>query len=127
MKETYKNFYYTGMFVLLLISCSLTKALPVNKVMQSSSGSSKSRTSGASIYVSEVMPCTVETGYLEGRVNMRFGAGTTFGVQTVLEEGERLEILDTGDWLTVKTGDGLVGYIKSEYCMIGEKTNEKSR
>ena len=120
MKGTHKNIYYFGILVLLLISCSLTKTLPINKTTQSSSIPLKSRAFAASGHVPEIMHCTVETGYFEGRVNLRAGAGLTFGVQIVLEEGDRLEILDIGDWLTVRTTDGLVGYIKSEYCMIGE-------
>ena len=122
MKRNYKNIYILGVLALLLISCSLVKTIPVDKVTQSSSTHLKSRdlVHPVQIHTPKLIYCTVETGYVQGQVNLRSGAGLTFDVLDVLEEGGRLEVLTIGDWLNVSTADELTGYIKSKYCRIGE-------
>ncbi|MBT3190362.1 MAG: SH3 domain-containing protein [Anaerolineae bacterium] len=129
MEEVYKKYYLFGMLALLLISCSLTNTnntIRMNKTTQSSSINSKSRDIKNISNDPAIKHCSIETGYSQGRVNLRGGAGLTFDVLIVLKEGDRLEVLDNGSWLAVRTEDGLVGYIKSNFCTKGEKTNEES-
>jgi hypothetical protein len=37
-----------------------------------------------------------------------------------LEKGDRLTVLELGDWLQVETDTGLTGYINGAYCANGE-------
>lgn len=60
--------------------------------------------------------CNVQTGIDNGAVNLRGCAGTWCEVKRILTEGERLNILQAGNWTRVTTEDGVTGYINSTYC-----------
>lgn len=61
--------------------------------------------------------CTIKTGYAGGRVNLRFGDGTSHAVNSILSEGERLTIITNGaNWIQVKTESDAHGWIKSKFC-----------
>lgn len=60
--------------------------------------------------------CVITTGYPDGTVNLRKGAGTQYGVYKVVHEGDRFRIVRTvGDWYAVVGDDGS-GFIRAEYC-----------
>jgi SH3-like domain-containing protein len=57
--------------------------------------------------------CTV-TAYT---LNMRTGAGMSYAVKWILEQGDRLQIAATaGDWLKIETAQHVTGWIHSHYC-----------
>lgn len=60
--------------------------------------------------------CTVSTGVPEGGLNLRTGAGTEYSVIRVLNEGEVLRVITTGQWLEVIDSQGNQGFINSTYC-----------
>ena len=64
--------------------------------------------------------CIVTAGYL----NFRACGATSCDVIEVLEEGDRLTVINAGSWYHVKTDDGAPGYVKSTYCEIAEVQNE---
>ncbi len=61
--------------------------------------------------------CNVDTGIEGGTVNLRECAGTACSVLAVVTEGERLDILTSGEWMNVTTVDGVTGWINSNYCI----------
>jgi len=120
MKGNYKNIYISGGLTLLFLSCSLLKPLPINKAVLSPSSTSKLVSNTKPVLHQSIAYCTVKTGYEDGQVNLRAGAGLNFDVLVVMKEYDRLEVLNLGDWLNVKSTDGVVGYINSNYCKPGD-------
>jgi len=55
--------------------------------------------------------CTVSASVL----NLRKGAGTEFETIAWLKKGEEIEILTEGNWLKVKTAEG-IGFVSGRYC-----------
>lgn len=60
--------------------------------------------------------CTVTAGLL----NLRSCGGTDCEVLAVLKQGDRLTVLELGDWLKVESDTGAAGFVNSNYCEIGE-------
>jgi uncharacterized protein YraI len=68
--------------------------------------------------------CQVKTGIQEGTLNMRTCGGTYCPSVIVLREGARLIEIETqvvDGWLSVKTADGLVGWVSSKYVICEEE------
>ena len=114
-----KGFYVLALAVLLVISCSLTNPEALSAAIVKMP---PKRPQNADTLKSEQTPttspqrCTVDTGTAQGRLNLRACPGTNCGVIFVLDEGDRLTILELGEWLQVQTDDGGTGYINSNYC-----------
>ena len=55
------------------------------------------------------------------RLNLRAGAGSSYGVLTVLELGAQVTVLDdsNAEWVKVRTGSGQEGYCSREYLNMG--------
>lgn len=54
----------------------------------------------------------------EWRINLRSGAGTGFRILQVLETGDSVQVLERGgDWTQVRTSNGNVGWVPSQYLM----------
>lgn len=60
--------------------------------------------------------CKISTGLEAGTVNLRTCASMDCQIIRVLGEGEALEVIASGEWLQVKTGEGLTGYVNSKFC-----------
>lgn len=120
MKGKNKKFFTLNVLTLLLFSCSLVQPLSTTKALKSFQRKAKSTSLSRPALGNDPVHCVVTTGYEEGLVNLRAGAGVTFDVLLVLEETRRLEVLDLGDWFKVSTAEGVIGYINSKYCKIGE-------
>ena len=60
--------------------------------------------------------CTVATGYNQGALNLRRGAGTQYAVIRTLAEGETLIVIKRAAWLEVIDNQGTRGFINSKYC-----------
>lgn len=106
---------------LLLLSCSLLNpSLATEKTLQSSAQGDKSVSLARSVLTNDAIYCVVATGYEEGLINLRVGAGVDFYVLVVLPENTKLEVLDDDDWLKVRTAEGVAGYMNSKYCKLGE-------
>ena len=54
-------------------------------------------------------------------VNLRRGAGSNYGVLRALAAGERMIFLARqGDWVKVRLGDGVVGYVAAGLVAVVE-------
>jgi uncharacterized protein YgiM (DUF1202 family) len=65
--------------------------------------------------------CRVVSGYEDGTVYLREGAGIQYPVLTVLHENDILEYLGKSDnnWVNVRL-DNFVGYVNSKYVACAE-------
>ena len=61
--------------------------------------------------------CVVSTGTPGGFLNLRAGPGMAYGVLQVLQEGQRVTLLQAGTWYQVQAG-GAVGWIHSHFCEV---------
>ena len=119
-----KSFYILALAVLLVISCSLTEngATMSAAIVKTPPERPQITNQPETIATPTKGPqrCTVATGTAAGRLNMRACAGTNCGVIFVLDEGDRLTVIDAGSWYHVKTEAGAAGFVNSNYCQIGE-------
>lgn len=71
----------------------------------------------------------VMTKYPNSTVNLRWGAGTGYGVAGRLGRGARLEILDqSGDWYKVQAaGSSLTGWMSKTYVSLGLNARTTAR
>ena len=117
MKNQYTKLFAIAGLALLLISCSLLNpSLASDQILENPAPPDKSANLARSVLSIQGHYCSVETGYADGFVNLRDGASVTFQVLLVLPEKTRLEVLEEGNWLKVKTETGVVGYINARYC-----------
>ena len=63
------------------------------------------------------LACEVSTGTPGGFLNLRAGPGMAYRVLQVLEEGQRVTLLQAGTWYQVQAG-GAVGWIHSHFCEV---------
>jgi hypothetical protein len=66
----------------------------------------------------EIPVCKLTSGYPDGTVNLRNGAGMQFGVLVVLTEGDQLDNLnqDENGWLFVRQSrSGIEGWVNSQF------------
>lgn len=69
----------------------------------------------------------VMTKYPSSKVNLRWGAGTGYGVSARFGRGTRLEILDqSGDWYKVSSG-GTTGWMSKSYVSLGLSARTTAR
>lgn len=69
----------------------------------------------------------VMTKYPSSKVNLRWGAGTGYGVAARFGRGTRLEILDqSGDWYKVSSG-GTTGWMNKAYVSLGLNARTTAR
>ena len=104
---------------LLVISCSLTNGATMSAaILATSTGTPTAARIDQPTPTPSPTPdrCTVTAHAL----NLRAGAGTSYSVLAVLDEGDDLTILTAGHWLQVETITGAAGWINSKYCKIGE-------
>lgn len=63
---------------------------------------------------------TVMTNTVNGKVNLRKGAGTTYASVTTLSRGTQLKVTgSSGNWYAVETMNGQTGYIAKTYVSFG--------
>ena len=113
-----KTFILGGLAILLL-SCSLTNGATIGAaILATPPGTPTAARIDQPTPTPTPRPesCTVTAHAL----NLRAGAGTSYSVLAVLDEGDRLTVLELGDWLQVETDTGLTGYINGAYCANGE-------
>jgi len=112
-----KTLYLLALAALFAISCSLTNGETIGAaVLTTPSPSPTAARIDATPSPSPTQEfCTVITGAKDGRLNLRRCAGTSCEVLAVLEEGDRLQVIDAGNWHHVQTDAGK-GWINSNYC-----------
>ncbi len=114
-----KRFYILALAATLLLACGTTVGAAVLKMPPKRPQNADSLKSEQTPTTSPLR-CTVTAGYL----NFRACGATSCDVIEVLEEGDRLAILELGDWLQVQTDAGAIGWASSNYCEIAEVQNE---
>jgi len=108
------------LIVVLLGACSPYADIDPSKTPTTSPTPSRTATAEV-IHLETPTPtlttCTVKTGVPAGNLNIRTGAGTSYAVISLLQEGQVLTL--TGDkrgaWIEV-TNNHLTGWINSKYC-----------
>jgi hypothetical protein len=68
--------------------------------------------------------CRVKTGYPDGTVNLRRGAGLNFGVRAILNENDVLESLgirENGFLKIVRQSDNATGFVKELYIICPDE------
>jgi hypothetical protein len=63
--------------------------------------------------------CIVTTGIQDGRANIRACGSRSCAVLAVALEGDALQVVTSGLWHEVKTGNETTGFIFSELCKKG--------
>ena len=117
-----KTLFILGALVALVISCSLSDGASIGAaVLASPSVATESPQRvqpDQPIQTPAPSPelCTVTAGLL----NLRSCGGTHCGVLAVLKQGDRLTVLELGDWIEVQPDKGAAGFVNSSYCKIGE-------
>jgi uncharacterized protein YgiM (DUF1202 family) len=98
----------------LLTSCSPYAAIETNWSQTPTATASMTATvTNVTLSPTPLPSCTV-TAYT---LNMRTGAGMSYAVKWILEQGDRLQIAATaGDWLKIETAGHVTGWIHSHYC-----------
>lgn len=93
-----------------------------------SAGSNTSGNTASSAAVSGTV-AQVMTKYPSSTVNLRWGAGTGYGVAGKLGRGSRLEILDqSGNWYKVYSADkNLTGWMSKTYVSLGLNARTTAR
>ena len=89
-------------------------------VSSSSSGNSSSSSTGSSSSSST----TIQSGAVKvnGGLNVRSGAGTSYSVIGSLSNGSKVEIVETsGTWYKIKYGSGY-GYVSKDYITINTRS-----
>ena len=92
----------------------------VYKTYVSTGGSSSSSSSYDNSYASGMVG-HVSTKYSGSSVNVRYGAGTGYGVVTSVTPGTKVSILGTsGNWYQIEIpSKGLIGFISTTYVTLG--------
>ncbi len=112
---------FAGLCLLVLLtSCLEMPAAPQTVTpVPSSTGTAQP---SPSLTASALPVCYVSTGIDNGALNIRTGAGVNHSVIRVLQEGDVLTMKGgkIGNWIKVKTGDSLTGWINSNYCRKGK-------
>ncbi|MBP3914804.1 N-acetylmuramoyl-L-alanine amidase, partial [Clostridium sp.] len=88
-------------------------------VILNNSGSNNSNNSNAT---------TIQTGTIKvnGALNVRSGAGTSYSVIGSLSNGAKVEIVETsGSWYKIKYGSGY-GYVSKDYVTVSSTSNSDS-
>ena len=89
-------------------------------VSSSSSGNSSSSSTGSSSSSSTTIQSG--TGKVNGGLNVRSGAGTSYSVIGSLSNGSKVEIVETGGtWYKIKYGSGY-GYVSKDYITINTRS-----
>ena len=91
-------------------------------VILNNSGSNNSNNSGNS------NATTTQTGTIKvnGALNVRSGAGTSYSVIGSLSNGAKVEIVETsGSWYKIKYGSGY-GYVSKDYVTVSSTSNSDS-
>jgi len=110
-----KTLFILGALVALLISCSLSDGASIGAaVLSRATGTPTAARIDQPTQTPTPRPesCTVTAHAL----NLRAGAGTSYSVLAVLDEGDRLTVLARGHWLQVETITGAAGFVHSNYC-----------
>ena len=110
-----KTLFILGALVALLISCSLSDGASIGAaVLSRATGTPTAARIDQPTPTPTPRPesCTVTAHAL----NLRAGAGTSYSVLAVLDEGDRLTVLARGHWLQVETITGAAGFVHSNYC-----------
>lgn len=103
--------------LLALVACGLSAPSASVTQLMSKKANPTTLTSSSKV-------CQVKTGIEEGTLNMRTCGGTYCPSVSVLREGARLIEIETqavDGWLSVKTADGLVGWVSSKYVICEEE------
>ena len=88
-------------------------------VSSSSSGNSSSSSTGSSSSSTTIQSGTVK---VNGGLNVRSGAGTSYSVIGSLSNGSKVEIVETsGTWYKIKYGSGY-GYVSKDYITINTRS-----
>ena len=117
-----KTFFILALAALFVLSCSLSNGATMSAaVLASPSAATESPQRvqpDQPIQTPAPSPelCTVTAGLL----NLRSCGGTHCGVLAVLKQGDRLTVLELGDWIEVQPDKGAAGFVNSNYCRIGE-------
>ncbi len=93
-------------------------------VSSSSSGNSSSSSTGSSSSSST----TIQSGTVKvnGGLNVRSGAGTSYSVIGSLSNGSKVEIVETsGTWYKIKYGSGY-GYVSKDYITVSSSSSGNS-
>ena len=93
-------------------------------VSSSSSGSSSSSSSSTGSSSSSSSSTTIQSGTVKvnGGLNVRSGAGTSYSVIGSLSNGSKVEIVETsGTWYKIKYGSGY-GYVSKDYITINTRS-----
>ena len=61
------------------------------------------------------LACAVSTGLADGWLNLRAGPGMAYSVLQVLQEGQRVTLLDPGAWAHVQTLSGQTGWVYAAF------------
>ena len=110
-----KRFYILALAAIFAISCSLTNGATIGAaILATPPGTPTAARIDQPTPTPTPRPesCTVTAHAL----NLRAGAGTSYSVLAVLDEGDRLTVLARGHWLQVETITGAAGFVHSNYC-----------
>lgn len=115
-----KTFLFLALAALILLACSLTNGATMSGAAVLKTPAERPQRADQPETIATPTPsperCIVDTGTAGGLLNMRSCAGTNCGVILVLDEGARLDVIDTADgWQEVQTQHGR-GWINSNYC-----------
>ena len=94
-------------------------------VILNNSGSNNSNNSNNSVNSNAT---TIQTGTIKvnGALNVRSGAGTSYSVIGSLSNGAKVEIVETsGSWYKIKYGSGY-GYVSKDYVTVSSTSNSNS-
>ena len=94
-------------------------------VILNNSGSNNSNNSNNSVNSNAT---TIQTGTIKvnGALNVRSGAGTSYSVIGSLSNGAKVEIVETsGSWYKIKYGSGY-GYVSKDYVTVSSTSNSDS-
>lgn len=103
--------------VFLTLACSMS-ALQ-NELAQATMGVDATSVL-TSIPIEREQTCVVRTGFLDGALNLRSCAAYSCAVDSVLDEGESLVVLESGAWLKVRTASGATGFVNGGFCRGSE-------
>lgn len=115
-----KHLFFLALAALILLGCSLTSGA-TGAAIHAAQNATGTPTASATpetnpTHTPTPQRCTVTTGTPAGLLNLRACPGTDCDVIEVLEEGDRLQLLQLGDWYQVQTEAGAVGFVNSNYC-----------
>jgi uncharacterized protein YgiM (DUF1202 family) len=111
-----KKTFILALVAILLLSCSLTEGATMSAAQIKPALSATPTPTHQPSPTPRPESCIVTADFL----NLRTCGGVDCAVIDTLEKGDRLTVLELGDWLQVETDTGLTGYINGAYCANGE-------